>query len=103
MIHRIIAIAVNPKERNEIQRKSVGNTRNRNCQTHRRETMILPITLTIDESDTKRRSIWKNDPIKLYARLTAKLLKTAYKSKIIKLKLDDYPIQRRIYSLTFVE
>ena len=33
----------------------------------------------------------------------AKLLTTAYKSKIIKFKLDEDPLQRRIYFLTFVE
>ena len=31
------------------------------------------------------------------------LLTTAYKSKIIKLKLDEDPLQRRIYFLTVVE
>ena len=32
-----------------------------------------------------------------------KLLTTAYKSKITKFKLDEDPIQRRIYFLTFGE
>ena len=41
--------------------------------------------------------------IKLCAHLTAQLLLTAYKSKIIKFKLDEDPLQRRIYFLTFVE
>ena len=45
----------------------------------------------------------KKDPIKLCAQLTAKLLTTAYKSKIIKFKLDEDPLQRRIYLLKFVE
>ena len=45
----------------------------------------------------------KNNPIKLCANLTAKLLTTAYKSKIIRFKMDEYPLQRRIYFLTFVE
>ena len=35
--------------------------------------------------------------------LTEKLLTTAYKSKIIKFKLDEDPLQRRINFLTFVE
>ena len=37
------------------------------------------------------------------AKLTAKLLTTAYKSKIIKSKLDEDLLQRHIYFLTFVE
>ena len=33
----------------------------------------------------------------------AKLLTTAYKSKIIRFKMDEDPLQSRIYFLTFVE
>ena len=36
-------------------------------------------------------------------KLTAKLLTIAYKYRIIKFKFDEDPLQRRIYSLTFVE
>ena len=62
-----------------------------------------------DESDykikihNKKKSYMKNDPIKLCAKLTANLLMIAYKSKIIKLKLDEDPIHRQIYFLTFIE
>ena len=45
----------------------------------------------------------KKDPIKLCTHLTAKLLTTAYKSKIIRFKMDEDPLQRRISFLTFVE
>ena len=45
----------------------------------------------------------KQDPIKLCAKLTVKLLTTAYTLKIIKFKLDEDPLQRRIYLLTFIE
>ena len=45
----------------------------------------------------------KKDPIKLCAQLTAKLMITAYKSKIIRFKLDEDPLRRRIYFLTFIE
>ena len=45
----------------------------------------------------------KKDPIRLCATLTAKLLTTAYKSKIIRFKLDEDPLQRRIYFLTFID
>ena len=36
-------------------------------------------------------------------KVTVKFLTTAYKSKIIKFKLDKDPLQRRIYFLTFVK
>ena len=49
------------------------------------------------------RSHRKKDPIKLCATLTSKLLTTAYKSKIIRFKMDEDPVQSRIYFLTFVE
>ena len=45
----------------------------------------------------------KNDPIKLCASLTAKLLTKVCKSKIIRFKMDEDPLQRRIYFLTFIE
>ena len=45
----------------------------------------------------------KKDPIRLCTTLTAKLLKTAYKSKIIRFKMDEDPLQLRIYFLIFVE
>ena len=51
----------------------------------------------------KKKIHWEKDPIKLCARLIAKLLTTEYKSKIIKFKLDEDPLQRWIYFLTFVE
>ena len=51
----------------------------------------------------KKKSYQKNDPIKLCAKLTAKLLMAAYKSNRIKFKLDEDPLQRRIYFLNFIE
>ena len=45
----------------------------------------------------------KKDLIRLCATLTAKLLTTAYKSKIIRFKLDEDPLQRRIYFLIFID
>ena len=50
----------------------------------------------------KRENDRKTNPIKLCAHLTEKLLTTAYKSKIIRLKMDEDPLQRRIFFLTFV-
>ena len=51
----------------------------------------------------KRKIDRKKDLIKLCAHLTAKLPTTAYKSKIIRFKMDENPLQRRIYFFTFVE
>ena len=45
----------------------------------------------------------KNDPIRLCATLTKNLLTTAYKSNIIRFKMDEDPLQRRIYFLTFID
>ena len=45
----------------------------------------------------------EKDPIRLCATLTAKLLTTAFKSKMIRLKLDEDPLQRRICFLTFID
>ena len=45
----------------------------------------------------------KKEPIKLCAKLTEKLLMTAYKLKIIKFKFDEDPLQHRIYFLTLIE
>ena len=45
----------------------------------------------------------KKDPIRICATLTEKLLTTAYKSKIIRFKMNEDPLQRRIYFLTFTD
>ena len=45
----------------------------------------------------------KRDPIKLCAKLTAKLLTTAYKSNIITSNIDEDPLQSRISFITFIE
>ena len=43
-----------------------------------------------------------NEPIKKCAKFTAKLLTAAYKSKVIKLKLDEDTILRQFYFLYFI-
>ena len=89
MICLMIAITENPKARHAIKRDSVGNTRNRTRQTHRRAILIF-----LNDSDYRRKrrknkkSHHKKDPIKLCARLREKLLTIAYKSKTIHFKLD---------------
>ena len=61
-----------------------------------------------DESHYRRRrrrskKHWKRGPIRLCANLTAKFLTTAFKSKMIRFKLDEDPLQRQIYFLTFID
>ena len=50
--------------------------------------------------DTKYR---ENDPIRLCATLTVKLLTTAYRSNITRFKMDEDPLQHRIYFFTFID
>ena len=45
----------------------------------------------------------KKYPIRLCATLTGKLLTTVYKSKIIRFKMHEDPLQHRIYFLTFID
>ena len=45
----------------------------------------------------------KEDPIRLCATLTAEFLTKAFKSKIIRFKMDEDSLQRRIYFLTFID
>ena len=66
-------------------------------------TLIHLRTIIIDVDDAKIRNIRKKDPIRLCATLTAKVLTTAFKSKMIRFKLDEDPLQRWIYFLTFID
>ena len=60
LICKMIEIIENKKSRNTIQRKSVGNTRNRTCHTHCRTIMLCSTTVNIDARYAKiRRSIVK--------------------------------------------
>ena len=45
----------------------------------------------------------EKDPIIICATLTEKLLTTAFKSKIIRFKMDEDPLQRWMYFLTFID
>ena len=42
-----------------------------------------------------------DDPIKKCVKLTSKLLTYAYKQKVVKFKLDDYPLHCQVYLLSF--
>ena len=95
---------------------SLSNKKKRNKKKkrrkHRRDVLSDPPSSdnsdSCDNSDYRRKrrkekSHWKNDLIKLCARLTEFFLKTESKSNIIRLKMDEDPLQRQIYFLTFVE
>ena len=49
----------------------------------------------------KRQSKNRFDPIKKCAKLTAKLPTDAYKLRVVKFKLDENPLQHRVYFLYF--
>ena len=52
---------------------------------------------------SKDKKYQKDDPIILCATLTGKFLTTAYKSKIIRFKMDEDPLQCRIYFFTIID
>ena len=68
--------------------------------------MIRLTTMNIKSKDTLKRGSIRNskkqDPIKLCAKLTAKLLETAYKLKVLAFKLNEDPPQHHIHFLTFM-
>ena len=87
-------------------------TKKKNCRKHREDDSSDPSSS--DDSDSSdeshyRRKQRKNKKhrkkylIRLCATLTEKLLTTAYKSKIIRFKMDEDPLQCRIYFLTFID
>ena len=85
------------KKKKRDKNKSVVNTRKMIRQTHHRSTILIRTTSVItDTNDIRGRATRKKYSIKLCARLTEKFLTTAYKSKIIRFKMDEYPLQCRI-------
>ena len=51
----------------------------------------------------KKKKHREKDPIRLCATLTAKFPTTAFKSKMIRFKMDEDPLQRPIYFLNFID
>ena len=87
-------------------------TKKKKCRKHRKDDSSDPCSS--DDSDLsydihyrrkrcKDKKNMKNDPIRLCVTLTANFLKTAYKSKIIRFDMDEDPLQRWIYFLTFID
>ena len=86
-----------------IKRKSIGSEQIRIHHNHHQEILICPAKVIIKPRDAiKSGFIRKWVPIKLCAKLTAKFLMTAYKSKIIKSKLDEDTLHLRISFLTLI-
>ena len=97
------------------ERKRKKSKKKKKCQKHRKyDSSDLSSSDDSDDFDSSEESHYgrrrrknkkhkKKDPIRLCATLTAKLLTTAYKSKIIRFKLDEDPLQRRIFFLTFID
>ena len=69
----------------------------------RAKIIIIPMTVITDASNAKIRDIRNKYPIKQCTTLTSKFLTTGYKSNIIIFKMDEDPLQRHIYFLTFVK
>ena len=82
------------------------------CRKHRKYDSSDPFSSNhsdySDDSDyrrkrRKKKKHQKKNPMKQCATLTEKLLTTVYKSKIIRFKMDEDPLQHRIYFLTFID
>ena len=99
----MIAITVNEIKRNAIRREKHWKDKKQDSSGSLSSGSYLSRDCDYKHKGRKKKSHWKNDPIKLCARLTVKLLTTVYKSKIIKFKLDEVSLQCRIYFLAFVE
>ena len=100
------------KSSSESKAKKKKSTKKKKRRKHRKYDSSDPYSSNksdyFDDSHNRRKrrnnkKHQKKDPIRICATLTAKFLTTAYKSKISRLKMDEDPLQRRIYVLTFVE
>ena len=99
----------------DLERKRKKSKKKKKRRKHRKDVSSDPSSSDdSDDSDSsedshyrrrrqKNKKHHKKDPIRLCATLTAKLLTTAFKSKIIRFKLDEDPLQRQIYFLTFID
>ena len=86
-------------------------TKNKKRRKHRKDDLSDPSSSNDSDSSydshyrRNRRNNKKHqekDPIRLCATLTEKLPTTAYKSKIIRFKMDEDRLQLRIYFFTFI-
>ena len=54
------------------------------------------------DKNKRRSKTCFDEPIRKYTNLAAKLLTSAYKSKVFRFKLNKYPLQRRVYFIPFM-
>ena len=92
------------RKRNVIRIRSIKNTGEMTRQTNYQGTILICLTTVItDTNDSRNKSARKKDQIRLCAHLMSKFLMKAYKSKIIRFKMYEDPLQCQIYFLTFLE
>ena len=106
MIRLMTENTENQKSNDLIKIKHIGSSQNRTRQTYHRVNMICLTKLIIKARDKiKRRAIGKRNGTlsNFCAKLTEKFLTIVYKSKIVKFKLDEDPLQCWIFFLTFIE
>ena len=99
----MISNTANKKSKDAIKRKITRNARKRTLHTHLRATLIRPTKVIIKSRDAIKRRAIGNGTLTNYAQINGKAVTIAYKSNTIKLKLDEDPLQRWIYFLTFIE
>ena len=91
-------------------KKKICNKKKKRCKYRKDDSSDPSLSNDSDSSydsdnrrkQRKKKKHLKKDAIKLCATLTAKFLTTAYQSKIIRFKMDEDPLQRRIYFFKFV-
>ena len=92
-------------EANSIKSNKNKRDKKKKCQKDKKQDFSDSSSIDSDSSEEnnyrdkrrKNKSHQKKDPIKLCAHLTANLMMTAYKSKIVRFKLDEDLLQRQIY------
>ena len=88
-----------------IKRKIIGSAWNRNRQTHCQATLIYPTKVIIKAIDVIKRKIigkiYRN--LSNYAQIKGKVSDNTTSIKNPKFKLDENPLQRRIYFPTFIK
>ena len=96
----------------DLRAKKKKRTKKKKCRKHQKDDSSDPSSS--DDSDSsddshyrrkrrKDKKLRKKDPIRLCATLMVKFLTTAYKSTVIRFKMDEDSLQHRIYFLTFID
>ena len=103
MICPMIEYTANQKANNAIKKKHQKRKKQESPESFLRYSDLSK------ESDYKskrcnyKKSHQKKDAMKLCTKITKKFLTTAYKSNIIKFKLNENPLQRQVYFLSLIK